>query len=180
MIYFIDINECLSDNGGCDHICMNTNGLLQCSCNASYVLAADNKTCISSCNSYTITQEPTGNISTTGFPTLPYASDSNCTWIIDLPVNYSSVELIFDEMSIEESPNCIKDQLTILNGKDEDSLSMAKYCGSQSSFSMQSSTRSVTIKFLSDSAVNKKGFSLQYNGLTERTEGNKKEVLCSP
>lgn len=148
------------------------NGSCQCSCNPSYVLAADKKTCISSCNSYTIVQEPTGNISTTSFPDLPYASGSNCTWIIDLPVEYNSIELKFNGMLIEESPNCVKDRLTVVNGKDEDSLSMATYCGTQSPNTMHSSTGSVTIKFVSDSAVNNKGFNLQYKGLTERAEGN--------
>lgn len=172
IVCFIDINECLSDNGGCDHVCVNTIGSMHCSCNASYLLAADNKTCITSCNSYTITQEPIGNISTTGFPSLPYASNSNCTWVIDLLVNYNRVELEFNEMSLEESPNCVKDQLVILNGKDEDSLTMAIYCGTQLPFTMQSSTGSVTIKFITDGAVNKKGFSLRYKGLTEQAEGN--------
>ena len=171
-----DINECLSDNGGCHHICINTDGSLQCACNASYVLAEDNKTCITSCNSYTIAQEPTGNISTTGFPALPYASNSNCTWVIDLPINYTRVELKFDEMSIEESPNCVKDRLVILNGKDEDSLTMANYCGTRLPFTIQSSTGSVTIKFVSDSAINKKGFSFQYKGLTGESEGSALDV----
>ena len=173
MKYFADINECLPDNGGCDHICVNTDGSFQCSCNTSYVLAVDNKTCINGCKRYTVLQEPSGNISTTGYPALLYASGSNCTWVIDLPAKYISVELKFDEISIEESPNCIKDHLIILNGKDKDALSMANYCGSQSPFTMLSSTGSVTIKFVSDSVENRKGFSLQYRGLTERPQGNK-------
>ena len=140
-------------------------------CNTSYVLAADNKTCISGCKSYTIVQEPSGNISTTGYPALLYASGSNCTWVIDLPVKYNSVELRFDEMSIEESPNCMKDRLTILNGKDNDAISMGSYCGSRSPFIMRSSTGSITIQFVSDDVQNRKGFSLQYRGLTERPQG---------
>ena len=75
-------------------------------------------------------------------------------------------------MSIEESPNCIKDKLTIFNGKDKDSVSVAKYCGSQSPFTMLNSIGSITINFLSDGVVNKNGFSLQYRGLTERPQGN--------
>ena len=129
--------------------------------------------------SYTILQEPSGNISTTGYPALLYASDSNCTWVIDLPAKYNSVELKFDEMSIEESFNCVKDHLVILNGKDNDALSMASYCGSRSPFTMLSSIGSVTIKFISDRGENRKGFSLQYRGLTERPQGNKMELFYS-
>lgn len=141
------------------------------------MLALDNKTCISSCTNYTITHEPTGNISITDFPDLLYTFDLNCTWIIDLPLKYNSIELKFDEVSIEESPNCVKDQLTVLNGKDKDSLPMANLCGAHLPFTMQSSTGGVIIKFVSHSAVNKKGFNLQYKGLTERVEGKRMDLL---
>lgn len=168
-VIVIDTNECLTDNGGCDHICINTDGSFQCSCNASYLLVTDNKTCnaISKCKNFTVMQEPTGNISVPGFPLL-YA---NCTWVITLPVQYKSVELQFDEVSIEESPDCVNDQLTVLNGKSKDSLVMAKYCDTQTPFTIQSSTGDVTIKFVSDSIVNGMGFSLQYKGLTEQVTG---------
>ena len=50
-IYFFtnttDINECLSNNGGCSQICTNTNGHYVCSCQTgfmSYVID-DNSTC---------------------------------------------------------------------------------------------------------------------------------------
>ena len=42
----IDINECLSDNGGCEQICSNIVGSHQCSCRHGYQLAGDNRTCI--------------------------------------------------------------------------------------------------------------------------------------
>ena len=41
----IDINECDDDNGGCDHVCTNTAGSYECSCNSGYSLALDNKGC---------------------------------------------------------------------------------------------------------------------------------------
>ena len=31
-----DINECNSNNGGCEHICTNTPGSRQCSCRSGY------------------------------------------------------------------------------------------------------------------------------------------------
>lgn len=166
----IEANECDVNNGGCDHTCTDTKDSFYCSCDASYTLAADQKTCIKSCDG-DVTTEPTGHIGTTGFPNTPYAANSNCTWVIELPQQYDSVELKVNGMSIEESVNCTKDQLTIMNGKDETALSMGSYCGDKVPATMQSSTRIVTVKFASDSAVNKQGFSLQYKGLTERVEG---------
>ena len=42
----IDINECLIDNGGCNQICLNTQGSFTCSCGTGYILdVADNQTC---------------------------------------------------------------------------------------------------------------------------------------
>ena len=40
-----DIDECLTDNGGCETLCVNTAGSFQCSCDAGYILAPDNFTC---------------------------------------------------------------------------------------------------------------------------------------
>lgn len=42
---FIDIDECLTDNGGCETTCFNTDGSFECSCDAGYILASNNFTC---------------------------------------------------------------------------------------------------------------------------------------
>ena len=168
-LYSIDINECLTSNGGC-HTCINTEGSFECLCNTSYILAADNKTCVSNvtdCNY--VLEEPSGRIHTSGFPNSLYAPNSNCTWIIDLSA-YKSIELKFIEMDIEESSNCAKDRVTILNGKHEDALSLGSYCGSKLPAIMHSSTETVIIKFISDGAISNKGFNLQYRGLKERSK----------
>ena len=39
------MNECLVDNGGCDHTCTNVNGTYECSCDAGYVLADNEEDC---------------------------------------------------------------------------------------------------------------------------------------
>ena len=36
MELLIDINECLSDNGGCQQVCINTVGLYDCQCHQGY------------------------------------------------------------------------------------------------------------------------------------------------
>ena len=40
-----DINECLVNNGGCDHFCRNTVGSFECSCRKGYKLLTDERTC---------------------------------------------------------------------------------------------------------------------------------------
>lgn len=40
-----DIDECLTNNGGCDQICTNTDGGFNCSCGPGYELDIDGLTC---------------------------------------------------------------------------------------------------------------------------------------
>ena len=40
-----DINECTSNNGNCEHICINTNGSYSCSCYNGYSLDMNRKNC---------------------------------------------------------------------------------------------------------------------------------------
>ena len=64
VLIFLDINECLENTHGCNHICNNQNGSYYCTCNHSgYRLDADQKTCIgkvlSNCSlSHTHTHTP--------------------------------------------------------------------------------------------------------------------------
>ena len=44
-----DIDECLTSNGGCQHICMNTPGSRQCQCRTGYILASDGRSCKGMC-----------------------------------------------------------------------------------------------------------------------------------
>lgn len=42
---FTDVDECLSNNGGCETICVNNNGSFLCSCDIGYTLSANNLNC---------------------------------------------------------------------------------------------------------------------------------------
>ena len=41
----LDIDECATDNGGCDHTCVNNDGSYYCQCNEGYILDDDNRGC---------------------------------------------------------------------------------------------------------------------------------------
>ena len=43
---YADIDECLSDRGGCEHNCTNIEGSFQCSCSQGYSLADGGFQCI--------------------------------------------------------------------------------------------------------------------------------------
>lgn len=44
-VLFTDINECLSNRGGCEQNCTNSMGSFQCSCNQGYSLSGDGFSC---------------------------------------------------------------------------------------------------------------------------------------
>ena len=45
LLFFSDVNECISSNGGCDHNCINSEGSFECSCRLNFVLNLDGRTC---------------------------------------------------------------------------------------------------------------------------------------
>ena len=43
----LDIDECVQDNGGCAHVCTNSPGSYECSCNSpGYILHVDQHGCV--------------------------------------------------------------------------------------------------------------------------------------
>lgn len=43
---FVDVNECLENNGGCEDVCNNMNGSYTCSCQETgYSLSSDKHNC---------------------------------------------------------------------------------------------------------------------------------------
>ena len=41
----IDINECETDNGGCQQNCHNRDGSFYCSCNSGYIISVNHLDC---------------------------------------------------------------------------------------------------------------------------------------
>jgi len=49
-IMLTEINECLNNNGHCDHNCTNTPGSYYCTCNTGYQLHSDKHKCLGNAN----------------------------------------------------------------------------------------------------------------------------------
>ena len=45
LFWSTDIDECATNNGGCEVTCTNTDGSFECSCDTGYILAPDNLNC---------------------------------------------------------------------------------------------------------------------------------------
>ena len=41
----LDVNECSSNNGGCQQLCADTQGSFTCGCSSGYVLSSDGRSC---------------------------------------------------------------------------------------------------------------------------------------
>ena len=46
LLHKTDVDECATNNGGCDHYCTNTIGSFVCSCYPGYTLDVDGRTCL--------------------------------------------------------------------------------------------------------------------------------------
>ncbi|XP_019635892.1 PREDICTED: uncharacterized protein LOC109478668 [Branchiostoma belcheri] len=55
---FSDVDECLTENGGCDQFCTNTEGSFQCSCDSGHLLNANGLACDDPCLTATAIYEP--------------------------------------------------------------------------------------------------------------------------
>ena len=46
---YADVNECIDNNAGCDHTCVNIPGSYYCKCNSGYELHMDKHNCTGDC-----------------------------------------------------------------------------------------------------------------------------------
>ena len=51
-LVFLDIDECATSNGGCEHTCVNTFASFYCVCRQGFTLSSDNANCEGECYKY--------------------------------------------------------------------------------------------------------------------------------
>ncbi|KAM7304337.1 tolloid-like protein 1 [Ixodes scapularis] len=104
-----------------------------------------------------------------------YRPNKECVWKITVPVNYQ-VALKFQSFEVENHDNCVYDYLEVRDGHDAGSPLLGKFCGYRTPDDQRSSSNKMLVKFVSDSSVNKPGFSATF--MKEYDECQKPDHGC--
>nr|CAH8868680.1 unnamed protein product [Trichobilharzia regenti] len=101
-----------------------------------------------------------GTLTSPNYPEF-YRPSKECIWQIIVPVGYS-VALIFHSFQLEKHDTCVYDYLEIRDGLKETSPLLKKLCGSQLPTPIKSTNNVMYVKFVSDSSVEKQGFTATF------------------
>lgn len=101
-----------------------------------------------------------GHLESPNYPE-EYQSNKECVWRLTVPQDYQ-VALKFQSFEIESHDNCVYDYVEIIDGHEADSKSIGKYCGYKIPPDIRSTGNKLLVKFVSDSSVQKPGFSATF------------------
>ncbi|KAF7262595.1 hypothetical protein EG68_00126 [Paragonimus skrjabini miyazakii] len=105
-------------------------------------------------------QMESGTLNSPQYPE-SYRPSKECVWQIIVPVGYS-VALSFHSFQLEKHDTCVYDYLEIRDGLTESAPLLKKLCGSQLPAPIKSTNNVMTVKFVSDSSVEKQGFTATF------------------
>ncbi|CAI8007050.1 Dorsal-ventral patterning tolloid-like protein 1, partial [Geodia barretti] len=123
-----DIDECSTNGHGCEDVCINSEGSYSCGCSDGYALNEDGRTCSISCGGRLT--EVSGSFHTPDWPLSYPTEDFVCEWVIDIENTTDSViEISFnDPYGINGRDTCPTDYVEVLDGVEDHSRSLGKYC----------------------------------------------------
>ena len=109
-------------------MCVNNIGSYVCECREHYVLNMDGKSCSIACGG--ILTDTNGSFYTPGWPHSYPSLDFRCEWLIDIQnLTNAVIEIIFHEIyGIHGRDPCPTDYVQVLDGIEENSSSLGKYC----------------------------------------------------
>ncbi|KAF6769972.1 hypothetical protein AHF37_11429, partial [Paragonimus kellicotti] len=105
-------------------------------------------------------QMESGTLNSPQYPE-SYRPSKECVWKIIVPVGYS-VALSFHSFQLEKHDTCVYDYLEIRDGLTESAPLLKKLCGSQLPAPIKSTNNVMSVKFVSDSSVEKQGFTATF------------------
>ncbi|XP_077733464.1 scavenger receptor cysteine-rich domain-containing protein DMBT1-like [Canis aureus] len=124
----------------------------------------------SSCGGFM--SQPSGHFSSPFYPG-NYPNNARCVWDIEVPNNYH-VTVVFKDVQLEGG--CNYDYIEVFDGPSHSSPLIARVCDGAKS-SLTSSSNFMSIRFVSDGSVTRKGF--QANYYSSPSNDNTK-LLCLP
>ncbi|KAJ7362177.1 Milk fat globule-EGF factor 8 protein [Desmophyllum pertusum] len=159
-----DLNRCYSgpcENGGS---CVGNNKNYTCTCTKDWIGRSCETAVVPlrvqvinfSCNE-TTNKEP-GTINSPNYPK-KYNNSDRCSWLIN---SSHRVRLVFKSFSTERG----FDSLFVYDGSSASSPKIGKYHGHLQGKVVESSGRSLFVKFKSDSSVNKPGFLIRFEAVS--------------
>ncbi|KAL2085662.1 hypothetical protein ACEWY4_018982 [Coilia grayii] len=107
----------------------------------------------------------TGQIRTPFHPDA-YPHNKECEWVINQPPGYV-VTLNFLTFDVEGSTSCRFDYVEVRDGSSSSSPVIGRYCGNQMPSMLQSTQRSMYIRFKTDASVSNHGFTAAYDSIIE-------------
>ncbi|XP_071829747.1 tolloid-like protein 1 isoform X2 [Apostichopus japonicus] len=112
-----------------------------------------------------ITRRERGVIQSPNYPDY-YSSNKECIWVITIRNRNRrgyQVGLRFNSFDVERHDNCIYDYVEVRDGSDIDSPLLGRFCGyTMLPDDLKSTGNTISVKFVSDSSVNKAGFSAEF------------------
>uniref|UniRef100_A0A8C5HD89 Cubilin n=1 Tax=Gouania willdenowi TaxID=441366 RepID=A0A8C5HD89_GOUWI len=93
-----------------------------------------------------------------------YEMRMDCLWIIDMSVN-KAVNLTFTSFELESSSNCRYDYVKVYDGDNTNFPLVGTYCGNNIPAPFVSSGNILTVRFVTDSSVQRRGFNATYRAI---------------
>ncbi|KAG8041034.1 hypothetical protein G9C98_002022, partial [Cotesia typhae] len=140
-VFFTDMDECVNNNGGCQHECHNTIGSYECSCHNGFKLQENGHDCKEGGCKYEILS-PVGTITSPNYPDY-YPSRRDC---------------IFKVFEMESHQECAYDYIAIYDGDSPDSHTLGRFCGTKIPHPIIATSNQMFMVFKSDMSVQRKGF----------------------
>ncbi|KAH8382434.1 hypothetical protein KR009_003503 [Drosophila setifemur] len=158
-VFMKEVDECETQNHGCEHECINTLGGYECSCHIGYELHSDKKHCEDACGG--VIEYPNGTITSPSFPeTYPVLKE--CIWEIVAPPKHK-ISLNFTHFDLEgtshQQSDCGYDSVTIYSKLSENRLKrIGTFCGSAIPPTATSESNALRVEFHSDKSIQGSGF----------------------
>ncbi|CAG9136871.1 unnamed protein product [Plutella xylostella] len=153
--YYIDVDECAENNGGCQHECHNTLGGYECACHSGFTLHPNKHDCKEGGCKHDVSQ-PHGTIVSPNYPDT-YPSRKDCVWQFSTTPGHR-IKLIFNVFELEPHQECAYDHVTIYDGASADEKTLGHFCGSKLPHPVVASQNQMYVVFKSDASVQRKGF----------------------